>query len=105
MRWTASLVTLSGCETGRGTVHGGDELVGMQRGFFAAGVRSLLVSLWRVDDASTRTLMDRFYDTWLGADGRPRMDKATALRRAQLDLLSEHRHPAAWAPFILVGRS
>jgi CHAT domain-containing protein/tetratricopeptide (TPR) repeat protein len=94
----ASLVTLSACETGRGQDMGGDELVGLVRGFLHAGASSLLVSLWMVDDQSMTDLMTRFYTHWLA--GRPKTD---ALRKAQLELMVHYEHPYYWAPMVLVG--
>lgn len=93
-----SLVTLSGCDTGRSAVGGGDELVGLVRGFFAAGASSLILSLWLVNDESTAELMSAFYDAWRGGATKP-----AALRSAQRALLAERPHPAFWAPFILGG--
>jgi CHAT domain-containing protein len=94
-----ALVTLSACETGRSLVRGGDELIGLSRGFLYAGVSALVQSLWRVDDESTARLMARFYHALRA--GRTR---AAALRGAQLDLLTGGQaHPFIWAPFQLVG--
>ncbi|MHC4413816.1 MAG: CHAT domain-containing protein [Planctomycetota bacterium] len=104
LRLEADLVTLSGCETGRSFVRAGDELVGLLRGFFAAGVASLLVSFWRVDDECASELMTSFYDQW-HAKPAASGSKAAALRAAQIELLARRPHPAFWAPFRLVGRS
>jgi CHAT domain-containing protein len=94
----ASLVTLSACETGLGHDEGGDEMVGLVRGFLHAGANSLLVSLWMVDDKSMTDLMTRFYTHWLAGKS-----KSQALRQAQLDLIAQYEHPYYWAPMILVG--
>jgi CHAT domain-containing protein len=94
----ASLVTLSACETGLGHNVGGDELVGLVRGFFHAGASSLLVSLWMVDDKSMTDLMIRFYTAWLAGKS-----KTEALRQAQLSLMKQYEHPYYWAPIVLVG--
>lgn len=103
----AELITLSGCETGLAAIGGGDELLGLGRGFLYAGARSLLMSLWRVEDASTAQLMETFYQELL--DGQSR---AGALRSAQQALLKAARegksqqfwqHPYFWAPFRLLG--
>lgn len=94
----AALVTLSACETGLGHDEGGDEMVGLVRGFLHAGASSLLVSLWVVDDKSMTDLMIRFYTQWLA--GNP---KSQALRQAQLDLIEQYEHPYYWAPMALVG--
>ncbi len=94
----ASLATLSACETGLGHDEGGDDMVGLVRGFLHAGANSLLVSLWVVDDKSMTDLMTHFYTYWLA--GR---SKAQALRQAQLDLIKQYEHPYYWAPMILIG--
>ena len=96
----ASLVTLSGCETGRTSIGGGDEVVGLVRGFFAAGASSLVLSLWIANDESTTELMTAFYDAW-----RRGASKGAALRTAQRDLLVRRPHPAFWAPFTLGGQA
>jgi CHAT domain-containing protein len=98
------LVTLSACETGRAVIGGGDELVGLARAFLYAGAAGLLVSQWRVDDASTAALMTRFYGALRSGAGR-----AEALRTAQCAFLSQgppengHQHPFFWAGFQLIG--
>jgi CHAT domain-containing protein len=94
-----ALVTLSACETGVSAVAPGDELIGLARGFFAAGSPSLLLSLWTVDDDTTAELMAAFYKN-LMKTGSP----STALRHAQLSLLKTRPHPFFWAPFVLLGR-
>ena len=99
LRLEAGLVTLSGCETGRSLVHTGDELVGLLRGFLAAGASSLLVSLWRVDDETAAPIMEEFYEAWLTGS----QTTAGALRQAQLHGLLRSPHPAFWAPFQLTG--
>jgi CHAT domain-containing protein/tetratricopeptide (TPR) repeat protein len=94
-----ALVVLSGCETGRVTVRGGDELIGLSRAFLHAGTSTLVQSLWRVEDGTTTILMRQFYNGI--AQGKP---KGTALREAQLVMLHDHNGaPYFWAPFQLVG--
>lgn len=79
------LVVLSACETGLGESAGGEGLLGLQRSFQAAGARSVIATLWKVDDVVTRDLMKRFYENlW-----RRRLSKIEALREAQLWLLRE----------------
>ena len=95
----ASLVTLSACESGTSAVVGGDELLGMVRGFLSAGAQSLLVSLWRTDDFCTAELMLAFYEHW-----RDGCTKAEALRKAQCKVREQAPHPYYWAPFVLIGR-
>ena len=93
----AELVTLSGCETGLGTVEGGDDVVGLIRGFMYAGANSVIASLWEVDDSSTSTLMTSLYGK-LGS-----LSKRDALRRAQLETMKAFPHPFHWAAFYLTG--
>ncbi|OLD63252.1 MAG: hypothetical protein AUF65_02690 [Chloroflexi bacterium 13_1_20CM_50_12] len=96
------LVTLSGCETGLALSSGGDEQLGLGRAFLAAGVPSLVMSLWPVEDNATNELMQLFYQNLLNEDS-----KVQALRTAQCSLLhrtsSGYAHPYFWAAFRLVG--
>jgi CHAT domain-containing protein len=103
LRLSAELITLSGCDTGRTHVTSGDELLGLVRGFFAAGARSMLVSLWSVGDESTADLMDDFYRIWPTLNGH-KCAKIRALREAQLRMIQTRPHPVHWAAFQLVGR-
>lgn len=98
----AELVVLSACETALGRLRQSEGTLGLQRAFLARGARSVLVSLWRVDDAATRLLMERFYAYWLDR----RMTKADALRLAQRDVRAAgYAAPQYWAAFQLVGAS
>jgi CHAT domain-containing protein len=90
------LVVLSACETARGDVLAQEGVFGLQRAFRLAGVRSLLVSLWKVPDKQTMELMDAFYRYYL--DGNTSAD---ALRMAQTELSKKYA-PYYWAAFILV---
>ncbi len=96
----ASLVTLSGCHTGRSVVGGGEELQGLAWAFFAAGAASLLLSLWAVEDGSTAEFMRLFYRTLVRGS-----TKSGTLRAAQRAFLAGDRysHPYYWAPFALFG--
>jgi Tfp pilus assembly protein PilF len=97
-RLDADLVTLSACETGLGQKTAGDGFLGFTHMLLAAGARSLVVSLWEVDDASTALLMMRFYENLLGqrADLKGPLGRAEALRQAQR-WLHELRRPEAEA--------
>lgn len=99
-RLHADLLVLSACESGLASSLGGEELAGLSQAFFQAGVRSLLVSLWRVSDPATAALMCAFYDArQAGAD------KAQALRQAMTQLQQDPRwtHPHYWGAFVLLG--
>ncbi len=80
------LAVLSACETGRGAVAGGEGVLGLQRAFHQAGARTVVASLWKVDDRATATLMALFYHN-LWRQNQPPIE---ALRNAQLNL---RRHP------------
>lgn len=98
LRLDADLVALSACDTGLGQGSPGDDLVGFVRGFFYSGARSLLASYWSVDDAATADLMQAFYANLT------RMDKAEALRQAQLEVARTRPEPFYWAGFYLAGQ-
>lgn len=103
LRLDAELVVLSGCRTALGRELGGEGLVGLTRGFFAAGARQLVASHWRVQDRSTAELMESFYRHLLTGGGPLR--PAAALRAAQIELMAEpdYRDPYHWAAFALYG--
>lgn len=92
------LVVLSACETGLGEVRVGEGVFGLRRAFVLAGARTLIMSLWKVPDAQSSQLMQRFYRNL--ADGLPR---AEALRAAQLEVAAEYPHPWFWGAFICQG--
>jgi CHAT domain-containing protein len=92
-------VTLSACETALGKVANGDDVIGLTRGFLYAGARSIVASLWEVDDAATAKLMLSFYRN------QQEHDKREALRLAQIETRKEFPQPAFWAAFQIVGRA
>ena len=98
MTCQTNLVTLSGCQSGMSEVTGSDDLLGLMRGFLYAGARSLLVSLWNVNDESTSALMEGFYREWAKSSS-----KSAALRAAMLSVRKDYPNPFYWAPFLLVG--
>jgi CHAT domain-containing protein/tetratricopeptide (TPR) repeat protein len=79
------LVVLSACQSGLGALPGAEGALGLQRSFQTAGARSVVASLWKVDDAATALLMEEFYaNLW-----RKKMSRLEALRQAQLAVLRE----------------
>lgn len=92
------LVVLSGCRTGGLELSKGEGLLGMTASFFTAGARSLLLSLWSVNDRPTARFMKSFYRAWQG--GRT---KSQALRLAKIEALSRGEPPFVWAAFVLMG--
>ncbi len=103
MRLNADLAVLSACETGNGRISPGEGVIGMSWAFFVAGTRSMVVSQWRVNSASTSQLMKNFYEAL--SRRRDRGNKSEALREASIRLLKDprYRHPFYWAGFVLVG--
>jgi len=99
MTLDADLVTLSGCSTGLSVVKGADELVGLMRGILGTGARSLLASLWDVNDESTTEFMIAFYKNFFEGDAS---DKAAAVRQATLEVRESYPHVYFWGAFALV---
>jgi CHAT domain-containing protein len=117
------LAVLSACQTAQGKEAGGEGVLGLQRAFQVAGARSVMGTLWSIDDAATRLLMMRFYrNLW-----EKKMGKLESLREAQIWMIKSARnsilagespktgsvdsdklpphllHPSIWAPFVLSG--
>ncbi|RUT07232.1 hypothetical protein DSM106972_024930 [Dulcicalothrix desertica PCC 7102] len=99
MKLNADLVVLSACQTGQGTLTG-DGVIGLSRSLIAAGTKSVVVSLWSVDDASTKILMTEFYRQM-----QKNPDKGAALRQAMLTTMKQYPNPEHWAAFTLIGES
>ncbi len=114
----SDLTVLSACDTGRGEYVRGEGVMGLGRGFMAAGSRSVLVSLWPIASEATVQFMEVFYGGLAAGQ-----TKADALRQAQMAIRSAPRATASgdrglvakkpddgsfadpyyWAPFILIG--
>ncbi|NEO30467.1 MAG: tetratricopeptide repeat protein [Symploca sp. SIO3C6] len=99
LKLNAELVVLSACDTGRGEITG-DGVIGLSRSLIAAGVPSVLVSLWAVPDAPTTELMIQFYRQM-----QQNQDQAQALRHAMLKTMQKHPNPISWAAFTLIGEA
>jgi CHAT domain-containing protein len=101
LRLSADLVVLSACETGLGKDVKGEGLIGLTRGFMYAGSRSVVASLWKVDDRATSELMRLFYEAMF-RDGLP---PSAALRTAKEGVRRQGRWsaPYFWAGFVLQG--
>lgn len=118
------MVVLSACQTGLGEITG-DGVFGLQRGFKKAGAKSLLMSLWKVDDNATQMLMTHFYANLMNGMSRYEalcaaqravreyevekpvvLEGLTANQRRQLERQGaqkiSYKHPKYWAAFILL---
>jgi len=102
LQLNADLVVLSACETGIGKLQRGEGIISLARAFAYAGAKSIVTSLWSVNDKSTSELMRFFY-----RELKHRKDKDEALRLARLRFLKEssvkNSHPFFWAAFVPVG--
>ncbi len=103
LRLNADWVVLSACNTAAGEDGAAPTYSGLARAFVYAGVRSLLLSQWALrDDVAARLTVDAVKGARAG------LGHAEALRQAQLHLIADRSipggaHPAAWAPFVLLG--
>ena len=93
------LLVLSACQTAEGDKRAALGIAGIA---VRSGAKSTLATLWSVEDQSTVTLMNQFYQQLASTDSAT---KAKALREAQTALMhsEKYSHPYYWAPFILVG--
>ena len=98
MQLAANLVVLSACDTGRGDLTG-EGVVGLSRSLSVAGVPSVIVSLWEVNDEATKALMEEFYRNLQ----LKKLSKAQALRQAMLTTMVDYPNPNFWSAFMLVG--
>jgi len=101
MHLNAEMVVLSACKTGQGRLTG-DGVIGLSRSLIAAGVPSVVVSLWSVPDDPTALLMTEFYKNFQAS---PNPNKAKALRKAMLTAKKQYPDPLNWAAFTLIGEA
>lgn len=98
LKLRARLTVLASCEGVLGRHYAGGEILSLAQAFFFAGARTVVASLWPVEDESTTELMRRFYrhlDDGAGAAG--------SLRAAQAEMAADGYTPYQWAPFVAVG--
>ena len=91
------LVVLSACETGQGDITS-EGVFGLQRAFKMAGVQTIIMSLWKVNDQATQLLMTEFYNNWIGKH----QSKREAFRNAQNTVRTQYEEPEYWAGFIML---
>ncbi|WP_405208440.1 CHAT domain-containing protein [Aquimarina sp. LLG6339-5] len=99
----ADLVALSACQTGLGKLQKGEGMLSLARGFSYAGAKSLVTTLWKINDQTTSELMQEFYKNLnksLSKDQALREAKLTYLNNADDELL---KHPYYWSGFMISG--
>jgi len=116
----AKLVVLSGCDSFKSDMRAdtaikdkmirewasrasADGVVGISRGFMAAGALTVVASLWKVDDAATRRLMRAFYTRLVVAPDSGQRDAARALQGAMRTMIAEGHLVVQWAAFVVYG--
>ena len=95
------LVVLSACQTGLGDISQGEGVFGLQRGFKKAGAKTILMSLWEVDDKATQILMTQFYKNFLAGQSK-RQSLLSAQKYLREVENGKYNDPKYWASFILL---
>ncbi|MCK4288988.1 MAG: CHAT domain-containing protein, partial [Bacteroidales bacterium] len=100
----ARLVVLSACNTGFGKLNKGEGIMSLTRGFLYAGVQSIIMTLWEIEDKSGAEIMTKFYNNL-----KKENSIDNALRKAKLDYIKSalplRAHPYFWAAYIDIGNS
>ena len=102
LRLPAEMVVLSACETGIGKLYRGEGISSLARGFSYAGSRSIITTLWKVNDEATAQIMAQFYqnlDQGISKDESLRLAKLAYLETA--DNLTAH--PFYWSGYVPIG--
>ena len=96
------IVTLSACETGLGQLQGGEGLVSFSRGFFFAGAKFVIVSLWKVGDESSADVMVNFYKRYAK---KKRQDIYKSFQKARVKIIKNKKYDklSDWFPFLIIG--
>ncbi|HUR10711.1 MAG TPA: CHAT domain-containing tetratricopeptide repeat protein [Flavitalea sp.] len=100
---STALLIISACETGQGKLVNAEGVMSLSRGFASAGVKSIVTTLWKANDATTAFIMQRFHQYLAKGEGR-----AEALRNAKLDYLHSDamlKSPNYWGHLVLIGDS
>ena len=100
LKLNADMVVLSACETGIGELQRGEGIISLARGFSLAGAKSIITTLWNINDEETPKLMQMFYRNL-----KEGMTKDAALRQAKIDYIQTGKHPEPyfWAAFVPIG--
>jgi CHAT domain-containing protein len=98
LRLNSPLVVLSACQSGLGKVHRGDEVTGLPQAFLAAGARSVITSLWHIDDRSTIGLMEDYHQRV-----KEGVYPTRALAQTQRRAIQRGEPPYVWGAFVNIG--
>lgn len=101
MRTHANLVVLSGCETGIGQINKNEGALSLARGFYYAGAKNIITSLWQVDDKSTAALFNIFYENGLNINYSNQLQIAKKKYIEQAS--TANASPYYWAAFVHIG--
>jgi CHAT domain-containing protein len=101
MRFPSDLVVLSACDTAVGPLQGQDGIANLSRAFLEAGARSVISTLWEIDDSSSLYLMKRFYAHL--STGQSAATALTAAKRDMLRTFGSKALPYQWAGFTIEG--
>ncbi len=93
-----NMIVLSACETALGEIASGEGIYGLQRAFFVGGAKTLIMSLWKVDDEATRDLMTAFYKEFM-----KKGNKREAFLTAQQKIKKKYKSPVYWGAFVMLG--
>jgi tetratricopeptide (TPR) repeat protein/CHAT domain-containing protein len=98
------LVVLSACNTGMGVIQNGQGIYGLQRAFFQAGAKSLIISMWPVPDKETKELMIQLYKNIQAGMNRCQALHQAALRQKDIvEKRYKHSNPLYWGAFLFLG--
>lgn len=92
------MIVLSACETALGEISSGQGIYGLQRAFFVGGAKTLIMSLWKVDDDATKELMTSFYKEYVKSG-----DKRAAFVNAQRKIRKKYKSPTYWGAFVMLA--
>lgn len=100
----AKMVILSSCNTGSGSLHSGEGILSLARGFVYSGSRSVVMSMWEIEDRSGAEIVNNYY-----RNIRHGASKSRALRKARLDYLRSsdmlRSHPYFWSSLVIYGNN
>ncbi|TAL70529.1 MAG: CHAT domain-containing protein [Bacteroidetes bacterium] len=95
---STELVVLSDCETGIGEIKNDNSITNMQNAFQSAGAKSIIMSLWKINNEPKQEFLNIFYDNWLSGKS-----KREAFRQTQLTLKEKYNNIYSWGGFLLIG--